>query len=250
MDMGKALGALFISGMMTFAVSASATIVTVDFTGNGGLQAGNSMNFSAAGFDVTATAGAFALNGEYNINSRIGQYSRGLGNTTNYSYDWNFCFIGCITGSTDVTDGSHEVDDHYERSGHGVREFIKLDFDGLAVSLLGVEFGYHGSNDDSATAISISPMDLIYSGGESNVEADDFAPHLSSVFWIGAYDPSNNNNDWKLKNVTFQVEDPRPSSSVPLPATWALLGAGLGLIWRNETLKRRAKDQPNGARLS
>ncbi|EAR21067.1 PEP-CTERM sorting domain-containing protein [Nitrococcus mobilis] len=245
MELGKTLGALFVSGLLTFASAASANIVTVNFTGNGGLQAGDSMNFSSGGVNVTATAGAFALNGEHSISSRIGQYSRGLGNTTNYAYDWERCFIRCINGTRTVSDRSHEVDDHYEQSGHGVREFIKLDLGGLMASLIGIQFGYHGSNDDSATAISISPMNIIYSGGESSVEADDFTPHLASVFWIGAYDPNNNNNDWKLKNATFQIEDPRPPSSVPLPATWALFGAGvagLGLMRRKRAHARRAKD--------
>ena len=242
MELGKTLGALLVSGLLAFATTASANVVTVDFTGNGGLQAGDSMNFTSGGVNVTATAGAFALNGEHSINSRIGQYSRGLGNTTNYAYDWEWCFIGCISGTKTVSDSSHEVDDH-DRHGHGVREFIKLDLGGLMASLIGVQFGYHGSNDDSATAISISPMNIIYSGGESSVEADDFTPHLSSVFWIGAYDPNNNNNDWKLKNATFRIES-RPPSSVPLPATWVLLAgglAGLGMMRRKQAPRRGVK---------
>lgn len=233
---------------MMLGLPAAAAVVTIDFTGDGGLQAGNSMVFTQDGVTVTAIAGANPLTNEYNISSRIGQYSTGLGNTTNFSYDYvtnplvcAFVPFLCEYGTANVTDGSHEVDDHYEAGGlfdgKGVREFITLDFHGLDVTLLGVEFGSHQLLDTASVTIT-SSGETIYAGYEATLEADDFADHSASMFDFIALGPILNNNDWKLKSVTFAFEDFGPDpSQIPVPASLALMGAGLvglGLMRRRK----------------
>lgn len=214
--------------------SAGAGVITVDFTGSGGLQAGASMNFSG----VTATAGADALNGEYDIVSRIAQYNGGLGNTTNYKFDYQttrcvrWFLIFCterrtVTETSSVRDDSHEVDDWIEESGHGVREYLMLEFD-QAVTLLGATFNYHEGND---TEVVVSGSDgTIYSGNGGALGEGDFLSNTSSVFWFYAGGDNNHNNDWKLASITFRTAD------VPAPAALVVFGVGLlGLA-----LRRRA----------
>lgn len=234
---------------MLLGLPAAAGVVTIDFTGNGGLQAGNSMVFTQDGVTVTAIAGANALTDEYNISSRIGQYGNGLGNTTNFSYDYItnpgaigcWLFGNCNYATANVTDGSYEVDDHYEAgglfNGKGVREFITLDFNGLDVTLLGAEFGAHQLLDTASVTITGSG-ETIYAGYRSVLDADDFADHSGSMFDFIAMGPVLNNNDWTLKSITFSFENGGPDpSQVPVPASLALLGAGLaglGLMRRRK----------------
>lgn len=233
MSFASKIGVLALGATIGFAAPATAGIVTIDFTGNGGLQAGNSMNFTQDGVTVTVTAGAFARNNEYNINSQIGQYSQGLGATTSYSYDYQmtecrFLIFDChkVTKTAHVTDGDHAVDDGYETLTHGVREYLTLDFNGLDVTLLGVTFGAHGLLDDSLVQIS-STEETLYSGGKSTLKASDFADHTDSAFdfiAFGGLFP----NSWKLASVTFQFADIGPDpDQVPVPASLTLLGAGL-----------------------
>lgn len=232
MSLASKIGALALGATIGLAAPATAGIMTIDFTGNGGLQAGSSMDFTQDGVTVTVSAGAWAMNNEFNINPRIGQYSSGLGATTSYSYNYQtiecklIIFCDVVTKTRHVQDDDHRVDDGYETLTHGVREYLTLDFNGLDVTLLGATFGEFGLLDDSLVQISATG-DTLYSGGKSVLKASDFADHSNSVFDFIAFGGLFPNN-WKLASVTFQFADIGPDpAQVPVPASLTLLGAGL-----------------------
>ncbi len=221
---------------------ASAAVFTINFNGNGGLQAGSSMMFSdiTNTISVTATAGAYALTDEYAISSRIGQYGGGLGNTTTFKYDYQERVRErgqwvWKTRTKSVTDGTHEVDDWIESDGHGVREYIAIDFGSLGVTLLGAVFGEfqldsHRTDGDDSIIQVLANGGQIYSGGSNNPTV--FVDHVSNIFYFLAGGDNKNNNDWKLKSISFNYDEPEepgpdPQEDVPAPAGMALLGLGL-----------------------
>ncbi|MDA5194888.1 PEP-CTERM sorting domain-containing protein [Govanella unica] len=227
--------------MGLMAAQASAGVVTINFTGNGGLKSGNNMVFTSGGVSVTVTAGALALNGETNITSRIGQYSEGLGNSTNYSYTTTEKV--CPSGKSsckdkdkvnktvikNVTDNDHAVDNVME-DGHGVREFLKLDFAGLNVQILNIDFGYHDKND--AATVNINNNSTTIYGGKADPITNFSSYSATNLYWILAgMNSGGGSSDWKLKSITFSFEDPNsgpnPQEDVPAPAALSLLGLGL-----------------------
>ncbi len=233
----SAFAAATVAGMLV-AGSVQAAVVTIDFTGNAGLQSGSTMTFTQDGVSVDVTAGAWASASVTGTTSRIGQYNNGLGNTTDFTYQRVsnpiVCAIlprNCKYETITVEDSSPEVDDHIE-SLHGyVREFLALDFGGLNVTLLGAEFGAHSWYDDATVFVSLAPdAEKIYQGGQQSLDADDFASHSSNQFWFAA-DAfiTDFNNSWKLKSITFSYDDSTGpgGTEVPAPAGMALLGLGL-----------------------
>ncbi|MEX1147566.1 MAG: PEP-CTERM sorting domain-containing protein [Sphingomonadales bacterium] len=225
----KFLSAAVFTGATLFAgTQVVAATITFDFTGNGGLQAGNSMNFSQDGLGLTVTAGATGKGGVYDVNSRIGQYSPGLGNSTGYKYDTRVCIFVCWDHTTTVNPyhDNHRVDNN-TLNGRGATEFLMFDFLGSDVTLLGAEFGdvRYGS-DVTISALTAHGSDL-YSGSATGLTDSDIAANLANLFWFST--PTNGSKDeWKLKSITVSIDEGGPNGSeIPVPASLALLGAGL-----------------------
>lgn len=225
--------------------SATVTEITINFYGNGGLQAGDSMNFSSGPLSVTAQAGGWAQSSEYDITSRIGQYSEGLGNTTTYKYDyttrekttckiyrsngscreWNY---SDVSHTETVNDDTHEVDNH-NSDDYGVDEFIKLDFGSSLVTMIGANFGYVQSNDDARVLVGVAPDVAIYSGHADTLTEGSFAANSSNIFYFTGLNNGSHNDDWKLKSITVRYDD-NPGgggNEVPEPAALGLFGMGL-----------------------
>lgn len=238
-----------VGAAIAFSVPAAASVVTIDFRGDGGVQSGDSLIFTQGGVIVTATAGALAKGGEYNIASQIIQLANGLGNYSNYSYDSpnpvcvQFPAL-CDSGAVDpvVTTNVTDTDNSVNSSGtaeRGLWEVLSLDFNGLDVTLLGVAFGGHGGLGDHSLITAGLLDGEIYSGSNSTLVASDFTDHSAGLFdFIAADGPFSSvfGNNWTLASVTIQIND-SDLDPVPAPAGVALLGLGfvvLGLARRRK----------------
>lgn len=225
-----------------FAAQASAAVYTINFATDSSTRVNaGTLQYGVEDINLTVSAGANAKGGEFNINSSLTAWQgQGLGVQTSYSYNKTtktcalWIFVCLIEGPEETTthtatDSNHEIDNNGR-----VREFVMLDFGGLEVQLLSVDFAnaYHQSNDDVQI---LDQNGQLYAGGADPVYLND-EQALSSLFWVYAgRDASRSDDDFKLRSISFSYtapvnNGPNPQedpSDVPTPAALSLLGLGM-----------------------
>ena len=194
--------------LISFAGAVYASPITFDLSGSSSSNSYHQqLEFSVAGIDLEVQA--YLAEDPYTSGLRedITQTSSGL---------------GVYSGGSD----NKHLDDSYSKV-----ERLNLLFS-QNVSLLEVGFTYADADDQ---------FSLLVNGADFLIDkaADSWQPAASLEGRRFSFSIADNSDDWRLKFVAVEEPAPAPEPAVPTPepATWLLLGSGLGglVYWRKKT---------------